>query len=102
MRGQATSIQHPVRSNLHHQQPNVFRTKLPSTPGISFVSGRLGHQRDQKSKVRTFRTFIPNTWKPPDVSSLHNFCRTRATSIPKDKGANLLLLPRQEPIEWWS
>ena len=76
MRGQATSIQHPARGNLRHQQPDTFWTGLPSTPRTSIIPDRLNPEQDHEPKVRTFRIFIPNTWKPPDVSSLHNFCRT--------------------------
>ena len=48
--------------------------RLPTSPGPSFASGRLGHRRSQRNRLRTWaRT---HTWKPPDQSSLHDICKT--------------------------
>lgn len=55
-------------------------TGFPPTSSPSTTSGRLGHPWFHKDWARTPWTSpkgqTQNTWKPPDQSSLHDFCRT--------------------------
>jgi hypothetical protein len=81
MRGQATPIQSSrQRQPCGNQQQTNHRTSFPPTSIPSPISGRRGHQKDHKVWARTSQMIVrssKNTWKLPDLSSLHNACRTR-------------------------
>lgn len=91
----------------HPNNIHAFNDKLPSylqplrhfrSARPSMVSSGLG------SDVSGNLSITFNTWKLPDISSLHNFCRTGIRLI---KTMQNLLSPRiitasSTPIEWWS
>ena len=88
VRQHQSSIRPEMTCIINNRTP--FKTKLPSTPRISFVSGRLGHQRYHRSKVRTSRV------KPKTPGSLQTYLlftilqNRRSNPLIKAKGANLI------------
>ena len=117
MRGQATPIQSVpsetiLRSSTTDKPSNKLPSYLQSLHQIrparpSLVSSELG------SDVRSDLSVKPNTWKLPDLSSLHNVGRTRDGPKPvakllflqKTKPSPLISTPNrivQEQSIWWS
>ena len=78
IRDRAVSKRPSVKSSeafpKEHQQRPTRATGFLPTSGPSFVSGRLDHPRHHWNRLRTW--VKTQTWKPPDQSSLHDFCRT--------------------------
>ena len=94
MRGQATSIKHPARSNLRHQQPDVFQTGLPTTPSASLIQDRLNPKQDHEPKVRSFRTKSQTPGSLQTYLLFTIFAEQAPKASIRRQGANLTFLQR--------
>ena len=82
MRGQATPIRHDRQRRAPKNTPTTIMPQgqdFPPTSRPSSTSGRLDHPWLLRDWARTSRNDLStaqNTWKLPDISSLHNVSRT--------------------------